>query len=369
MAQRARLVGPALALALVTATLSASLVSAAPTYRVFATREGLVGETTANGHEIQERDHFVALPSEKALTCDGCHGKEVEVCNPANGRCAVEPVWDVGPWNTEDDYWNPSQDRERFADLPRGTPEAEAAYQDDYNEKACEDPNTGETRVDGADQFDRCVLNPAGIDLADGTFWDDLGMDGNGWVDVTYLWVGGGPAITVTEPDLTSWQEGTVEVRAEIQAEVDLAWARARIDQGPWQWDTPTPHTWTFDTRDLVDGEHVLHVQAENEAGDRGDEATPLKVDNGPPEPTITNPPDGALVPGYTRVEVDAPDAGSGTEAVAFHVDGEHRYTDDETPWRWGWLAALEPGWHTVTAEARDALGHAARDSVDVFVV
>ena len=40
----------------------------------------------------------------------------------------------------------------------------------------------------GLDQFGRQVKNPAGIDLADGTYWDDLGMDDNGWVDVTYLW-------------------------------------------------------------------------------------------------------------------------------------------------------------------------------------
>src|SRR2546429_1342697 len=30
----------------------------APTYQVFATREGLVGATTANGHLIRERDHL-----------------------------------------------------------------------------------------------------------------------------------------------------------------------------------------------------------------------------------------------------------------------------------------------------------------------
>ncbi|MBW0116104.1 hypothetical protein I4J48_12650, partial [Pseudonocardia sp. KRD-169] len=41
--------------------------SAALNYRVFATREGLAGGTTANGHVIAERDHFVALPSRRAL--------------------------------------------------------------------------------------------------------------------------------------------------------------------------------------------------------------------------------------------------------------------------------------------------------------
>lgn len=73
-------------------------------YPVFATREGLVGGTTANGHRIVARDHFVALPSRRGLA--GRNGGEysVRVC-AANGRCAWAPVWDVGPWNTRDDYW------------------------------------------------------------------------------------------------------------------------------------------------------------------------------------------------------------------------------------------------------------------------
>ena len=37
------------------------------------------------------------------------------------------------------------------------------------------------------------MQNPAGIDLADGVFWDGLGMSDNGYVNVTYLWTGSGP--------------------------------------------------------------------------------------------------------------------------------------------------------------------------------
>ena len=36
------------------------------------------------------------------------------------------------------------------------------------------------------------MANPAGIDLADGTFRDGLEMTDNGYVNVTYLWTGGG---------------------------------------------------------------------------------------------------------------------------------------------------------------------------------
>ena len=158
-------------------------VQAAPLKsHVFATREGLVGGTTANGHVIVSRDHFVALPSRRGLSGSGSGTYSVKVCTAS--RCAFEPVWDVGPWNTKDDYWNPSATREMWKDLPQGKPEAQAAYQDGYN--------------GGKDQFGRTVANPAGIDLADGVFWDALKLADNSFVDVTYLWTGDGGRGTVS---------------------------------------------------------------------------------------------------------------------------------------------------------------------------
>ncbi|TDO33742.1 hypothetical protein EV643_1318 [Kribbella sp. VKM Ac-2527] len=161
------------------------VIQAAPLKsRVFATREGLVGGTTANGHVIIQRDHFVALPSRRGLSSNDGGSYSVKVCTTAGTlRCAFEPVWDVGPWNTKDDYWNPSAIREMWKDLPQGRPEAQAAYQNGYN--------------GGKDQFGRTVLNPAGIDLADGTFWDALALTNNAWVDATYLWTGDGGRGTV----------------------------------------------------------------------------------------------------------------------------------------------------------------------------
>lgn len=63
---------------------------------VFATREGLVGQTTASGHVIKSQDIFVALPTRTAL------GKTVEVYyNGITIQCKVK---DVGPWSTGDTW-------------------------------------------------------------------------------------------------------------------------------------------------------------------------------------------------------------------------------------------------------------------------
>jgi hypothetical protein len=155
----------------------AAASGSALSYRVYATREGLTGATTANGHVIKAEDHFVALPSRKALASNGGTEYQVQVCNPANGTCVTAPVWDVGPWNTKDNYWD--ADRVEFTDLPQGTPEAQEANLHGYN--------------GGKSDLNTTVLNPAGIDLADGTF-HDLGLSDNGYVQVSYLWTGPAPS-------------------------------------------------------------------------------------------------------------------------------------------------------------------------------
>ena len=154
-------------------------------YEIFATREGLVGGHTASGHVIVENDHFVALPSRRGLSTRDSGDYTVQVCAD-NGRCEWAPVWDVGPWNTKDDHWNAADARQMWTDLAQGLPQAQAAKLDGYN--------------GGFDQFGRVVRNPAGIDLADGTFWDGLRLTTNAWVTVTYSWTGSGPAGFIAAP-------------------------------------------------------------------------------------------------------------------------------------------------------------------------
>lgn len=162
---------------------NALAATAALNYKIYATREGLAGHTTANGHVITSRDHFVALPSGRGLSPKASGSYTVRVCKTDNSRCEYAPVWDVGPWNTKDDYWNPASVRAEYTDLPQGQPGAYAAYHNGYN--------------GGKDDLGYKVGNPAGIDLGDGVFYDGLAMSDNGNVNVTYLWTGTGPTGTV----------------------------------------------------------------------------------------------------------------------------------------------------------------------------
>jgi hypothetical protein len=140
--------------------------ASAPTVRLWATREGLVGKTTAAGHLITPDDHFVALPSRKALN------KTVIISY--RGKSLTAPVLDIGPWNRDDPWWEPASSRGQFADLPRFVPEVWAAYENGYN--------------GGRDAIGRFVTFPAMIDVADGLY-ADLGLQQADWVDVTLAWV------------------------------------------------------------------------------------------------------------------------------------------------------------------------------------
>lgn len=195
------------------------------TYRIFATREGLVGGTTANGHVIRERDHFAALPSRRGLSPRGTGDYTVKVCAD-NGRCEWAPVWDVGPWNTTDDHWNPPHVRQSWRDLAQGLPQAQAAFEVGHNGRR--------------DQFGREVTNPAGLDLADGMFWDGLRLRDNSWVTVSYLWTGSGPIATArsyllnvrTGPTSRSKAMGLAAQHAQLRVDCVVAGQRVSGSQG-----------------------------------------------------------------------------------------------------------------------------------------
>jgi hypothetical protein len=159
----------------------------APTFTVHATRLGLVGRRTANGHRIVQRDRFVALPCVCVLSSRG--GNEYMVRITYKGRSVVAPVYDVGPWNTRDNYWDP-QEKRYFSDLRQGWPQDHAAFFDGHN--------------NGRAQHGR-VRFPTAIDIADGIWWDDFGIKGDrAVVEVTFLWMGRDPLAQPAQPQSPS---------------------------------------------------------------------------------------------------------------------------------------------------------------------
>ncbi len=175
------------------------------TYQVTATQEGLVGGTTSNGHVIVPNDHFVSLPACTPMNCDWLAGGStdpnlgyvtncgsncyVRITNPDTGICRVEPVWDTGPWFTNDNWWEPTERRNLNSlsstvnILGQGYTGADAA-KDGLN------VGYGISNGVGVSNKQYQVGNRAAIDIADGT-WVEIGFnDGSGpeTVVVSMLW-------------------------------------------------------------------------------------------------------------------------------------------------------------------------------------
>ncbi len=165
-----------------------------PTYRVFATQ---YVPNTAGSVEVAVPDKCVKFAA-LGWSTSGCpagyfSGLDYRVIVTLdNGRTMTIPVKEVGPWNTDDNYWNlPNGTRPRrlFKDLPRGLPESQAAVQNGYNTvpncKNLDGSSSGHSG--GADQFGRCVLNPSALDISIPAA-QQLGFSGSSYVTATFLW-------------------------------------------------------------------------------------------------------------------------------------------------------------------------------------
>jgi hypothetical protein len=118
---------------------------------VKATREGLIGQTTASGYVVDDVVPFVALPSKKALH-KFLHVYRHSPNGSLLGSCTAI-VLDIGPWNDDDDGYVFEGDR----------PQAES----------------------GTDTRGR-TTNGAGIDLGE-YVWKQLGMTDNGLVSWEFI--------------------------------------------------------------------------------------------------------------------------------------------------------------------------------------
>ena len=203
------------------------------TYRVFATQ---YQPHVSGAVEVALPDRcvkFASLGNTTALANANCGpgyplglDYRVTVARDNSAGSATFPVKEVGPWNLDDNYWNGTsgtlRPRRLFTNLPTGTPEAQAAFSDGYNTVTnCKDlaqnpyspPRTG-----GADQFGRCVLNPAGIDLSVAAA-AQLGLKPleNAWLTVSFLWE---PAAStyqaVTPARILDTRAGTGAARAPV---------------------------------------------------------------------------------------------------------------------------------------------------------
>lgn len=75
------------------------------------------------------------------------------------------------------------------------------------------------------------------------------------------------PNLEITEPGEWEGVSGVTYISADIQGEGGISWARMRVSDGVWYWNSNAPHEWYFDMSDLPSGWHAIEVQARDNAG------------------------------------------------------------------------------------------------------
>ena len=170
------------------------------TFRVFATQ---YNPLTSGSVEVAVPDKCVkwaALGSTtnlKRFSCSAAYtvgGDYRVMIRRESGQTAAIPVKDVGPWNIDDNYWAPASSprpRRMFNTLDQGKPQSQAAFYSQFNSVSdCQNlDGTPSGKPGGADQFNRCVLNPSGIDVSPAAAaLVGLPAYKNEWVTVTFLW-------------------------------------------------------------------------------------------------------------------------------------------------------------------------------------
>lgn len=219
---------------------SHTLAALAPTYvtyRVFATQYAPEVSGSVEAAVPDKCAKFAArgdTATLRSLNCPAGYRTDLDYSVRVardNGQNVTVAIGDVGPWNIDDNYWDPPsgpRPRRLFTDLPQGAPEANAARYDNYNYSSnCLNlDRTPSGHGGGADQFGRCVLNPAGLDLSLAAA-DRLGLGPgqNEWVTVSFLWEPpagptwhdwaprGAPAVgLVSGVDSASWAPGRLDV-------------------------------------------------------------------------------------------------------------------------------------------------------------
>lgn len=198
-------------------------------------------------------------------------------------------VYEVGPWNIDDNYWNAANDpvrpRRLFKDLPQGMPEAQAAYYDNYN--------------GGKDQSGRTVGNPAGVDLAVEVA-PKLGLAylENDWIDVTYLWESGSTPTPTTGNLVGYIREGDISTGAGI------AGATVALSSGAL---TSTDATGLYRFNGLATGTYTITAAMDCYITSSATKTVAANIDNWAsialsPDPGCTEP-----TPGGCRLEADLP--------------------------------------------------------------
>ncbi|HEY3157651.1 MAG TPA: Ig-like domain-containing protein [Vicinamibacterales bacterium] len=176
------------------------------------------------------------------------------------------------------------------------------------------------------------------------------------------------PTAALTGPTAGATLTGTVPLTASVSDDVGVTSVTFLVDGVAAGAETPAGRFWNTTT--AANGAHVVSVVARDAAGHQTTSSVDVTVRNDlAPTVALTTPVEGATLRGLVSVLATAADD-IGVTGVQFKVDGTPVGSEDtEAPYEALWnTAAASNDSHTLSATARDAVGHETTISVTVVV-
>ncbi len=174
------------------------------------------------------------------------------------------------------------------------------------------------------------------------------------------------PVVVIDSPSGSATVQGTLDIVVRATDDCGVVKLELSVDEGPVVASATTGEaTLSFDSTNLENGNHTLHVVAYDDAGKTGSatlevvvENTPTPADTVAPVVTITAPKTGSVIRKNFSVKVMSSDNVAVTSVTLFLGGKPIATSNSRNPNFTVLAAALPPGEHTFYATASDAAGN-----------
>jgi thermitase len=178
------------------------------------------------------------------------------------------------------------------------------------------------------------------------------------------------PSVTLTAPATGNTVVGIVPVTATAVDNVAVTRVDLFVNDVLFASDTSSPYSFSWDTRQLVNGTYTLRVKAFDEATNSAEATSVVAVNNpidvAPPTVQFTSPANGSTITGrFVDVRVTAADD-TGVQSISLSIGGKVVATSTTSTLSHRWNTNKVRGTVTLTATATDRAGKSASTAITV---
>jgi len=180
------------------------------------------------------------------------------------------------------------------------------------------------------------------------------------------------PVTSILSPAGGATVSGSITVSASATDNVGVSRVELWVDGVRAATTTTAPYNFIWNTTASANGSHAVQAQAYDAAGNVGASSTvTINVSNQAPPASLsvalTNPANGSMVPRNQKISITAAaSGGSGVRQVQFYVDGALLGATTAAPYSYPWKVPAKRGAHTIKAQASDAAGNTAVQTISV---